>query len=395
MQAVQARRSGFTLIEILVVLAIIGILAALTLSAMNTVVDSQRQSNTEDLIRTITKTFDQQYKAVIDKADKDPLDTIPLPIRTMALANVGTGVIGATPTDLRRMRVIWKKFLLRKEFPTTFDEARQPHLPMWTAPGPPGSPTAATPPGPPNAMAVASGNLTQFFLGTAGTANFPPNPSYVRALGATPSSALDSAVLLLLSLEQNRGGVSLNADKLPSGRVVTNAANLKQITDYWGQPIVYTRFPLGDITMRNAVGPAQRPRPTGDLDAAMPGRKAPPYNATSRTGEYGRNDHRDPLDPEGLLLDPAWNNATNLINWQGVYWFEWYVHPVHVWPNPNPKNPTTYTQVGIYNIPVMLSAGRNMQLGVDANLNVIAGQANAANDNIYSWRLRLGVKTGN
>src|SRR5262245_56817346 len=70
---IRTARSGFTLLEILVVIAIIGVLASLVTGAVMIAISGQRHSNTETLMRTLDKVLTQQVKAVIDKANNEAL----------------------------------------------------------------------------------------------------------------------------------------------------------------------------------------------------------------------------------------------------------------------------------------------------------------------------------
>src|SRR5688572_28702431 len=164
MRTPTGNRSGFTLMEMLVVIAIIGILAALVTTAVFMVMGGQQGSNTETGIQTVQKVLEQQWKAVIEKADKED---IPFGVLDMA----GEVSAGDNP---KRARVIWKKLRLKQEFPQSYDEAKAPFA---------GGGTFVT------------------------AANLPAKKAYQTAIGARSGTGpATSAACILLSLQQNRAG---------------------------------------------------------------------------------------------------------------------------------------------------------------------------------------------
>ena len=352
-----ARRSaGFTLIELLVVIGIIGVLMSLLAAGVFRYLDVQAASNTETTIRTVDKVLRQHIDSVLQTADKEPL-----PASVIAFATSNNTVLDP---QQKRARVIWKTLRLIQEFPMTYDEVG------WK--GTPGSPIRDGLP----------------FVGPYKDLwrDLPPKASYVKALKSAlrfpqgTATAGEASTLLLLALQQPRSGVTFNADELYSAAQDTNGDGLKEIVDGWGNPIAFYRFPTG-----NPNDPNYLVTPAADLDRSAPA---------------GNPLFRNPLDPEGELLKPAWNNPKSpQYNTSEAHLFEQVCHLIH--------DPKTGLQRA-YNTPfVIVSAGRGGTFGFNdekfgfrwytdsmgAQLGSMSvTDLGAANDNIYSYRLKLGAR---
>jgi prepilin-type N-terminal cleavage/methylation domain-containing protein len=344
---------GFTLIELLVVVAIIAVLISLLASGVFKYLDVQSQNNTETTLRTVQKVLRQQMEAVDSAADKQP---IPPSVTALATNN---GQLNNDIWAQKRARVIWKTLRRIQEFPMTYAEVLTSPVLTMQAAGP------------------YSGLIN----------DLPPNPSCAKAIKALKSPTFgpgqsgvagEAATLLLLSLQQTRGGIKFSGDDLASGAQDTNGDGLKEIVDAWGNPIGFYRFPTG-----NPQDPNYSYTPAGELDRA-----APPGNPR----------FRNPLDPDGALLDPNWNKP---MFWNdkgsGIYWFEKVCHLVHDASGPRAFNTP----------PVLVSAGKDGLFGfngelfgphwlTDANKAQLGDMSvtnlSATNDNIYSFRLRLGAR---
>jgi prepilin-type N-terminal cleavage/methylation domain-containing protein len=355
------RASGFTLIEMLVVLAIAGILVSLTAAAAFQVMVYQRVSNTETLIRSLDKALQQQWKAVILRANTE---NIPASVMTLAGG------------DQRRARVIWIKLRLKQEFPMNFHEALQPNQAAGGVAIIPGADLPALP-----AYKAAYHNAYQAALANAGlstaladrVADPPQNPESgnVPSPPATQGAPLvgESCALLLMALQQGREGALFSTDSLPPGAVqeadyfpnVNTAGianqklkNLKlsfpQFADSWAMPLAFYRWPTGNAEL-NAMCPA----PAGTAG----------------------NTFRDPGDPEGLLLNQTWYS-------QAGPNFENICHAVSL----------SGQQLAFYMQPTIASRGKDNLLGLTWPASSLAPDPMAGDgtrndsDNIYSYRLR-------
>ena len=304
-------RVAFTLMEMLVVIAIIGILAALITGAVFMAMGSQQGSNTETGIRTIQKVFEQQWRAVLDKADKED---VPAGVLTLA---------GGSP---KRARVIWKKLRLKQEFPMSYDEAKQPSF---------------------------GGGVY------VSAVDLPAKKVYLTAIGSRSGTGpAINAACLLLSLQQNRGGVVLSTDDIKGLVEDTNTDGILELIDGWRNPMLFYRTPTGNIELEGS-NPAQ---------------------SGTRAGRY-----RDPIDPDGLLMDRSWNNFPNWnpANSQ-IRTFEALLHPIHTGTTL-----PLYQPISNYIVPTLVSAGKDKKYGLNTDMS--EDSTGDAKDNIYGFRLRVGA----
>jgi prepilin-type N-terminal cleavage/methylation domain-containing protein len=146
-------RTGYTLVELLVVLAIVGIIITLSAAAAIQILASTRASNTSTALLTLTDILNRQWGEVVRQAKTE---TIP------------QGIVNMAGGDQSRARVIWIKLRLKQEFPMNFSEAIYP----WGLP--PSQITQADP----------YIHQSQQFAGDPdyGGNSLPGKPSYVQAL---------------------------------------------------------------------------------------------------------------------------------------------------------------------------------------------------------------------
>lgn len=345
------RRAGFTLVELMVVVAIIGVLVTLTTSAAMQVLSYQRISTTSGTLQTVNTLLKRQWDAVIAQADRE---SIPPVVLTMAGGHE------------KRARVIWKKLRLRQTFPMNYQEALTP----WNVPWPDSN------------FKLQPGDLRGRTAYTSAIAQA------IKQSGLTPSQnpadwPRESAACLVLALRQGFGGNTFSEDSFSATALDGDAFGFKRFVDAWGAPLVFYRWP-------SATQPNAASDPAAELDKSSP------------LGPYNPNDlktwFRDPLDPEGLLEAPDWNNPANLSGRQGVWWFEQYCHTVH-----DVTLGAKRFQRSHYTVPVIASAGRDGLLGLrqpspnspllpdPMAIDLVTPGANGhVTDNLYSFRLRLG-----
>jgi prepilin-type N-terminal cleavage/methylation domain-containing protein len=363
------RRPGFTIVEILVVLAIIGILVAITATAASQVILRQKVSVTETTVLKVSRMVDAQWQAVFDDAMKDnsPLYTFYLngdPTNATPALRF-QGLLAMAGGDSNRARLIWAKLRLRQEFPMNITEATS---------------------------VIRDNSAPIPFI------RLPAKPAYVSyfttGLPLSPQRQ-EWALCLYLALNSVRGGRDAHLDQsLSTNELLDRGDGRPEIVDGWGNGLALYRWPA-----LNA-----------EVDALCP------------QGPNARN--RDPHDPRGLLLDGAWWTSPTGGRWA----FEQLCHLV----SPAPPAANQYPvgeklQVSraraYYMVPVVASAGRYLPdpgqpSGVHPTLGIwqpgqiygpnvpdmmdyapvapplyaIFDARRSFDDNIYSYRLRLGAR---
>jgi prepilin-type N-terminal cleavage/methylation domain-containing protein len=366
------RTAGFTLVELLVVFAIIAILAALTATAVFKVISVQQSNNTQLTIKTLSSLLDKNWAAVIRDHQTDRI-----PDSVMAIAGF----------EERRARVIWIKLNLKKEFPMNLTEAVNPVS----------LPSAIVNLAPPNSL------LRQFLIPAVDVQGLGPKPAYIAAItratqiqGAVINAnstdldawPLESSFTLVMDLQQNRAGSAFAEESFTANALATEIfkwggsppqaiqpallVGPKMVVDAWTTPLVLYRWPVGNTDFQ-----------------------------TMNT----KTTYPDPLDPQGTLMDPRWNNYANWTALQGVWWFEKYCHSVH-----QGNTQTMYKPFACYTEPTIVSAGPDHILGIQPaaalinfsgstvgpapnlpdEMNVNTGTNSAWFDNIASYKLRTG-----
>lgn len=246
-----ARRGGFTLVEITVVIAIIAALMALTASAVVKYIAIQQANNTQSVLDRTQGQLAKAWSRVKHQANQE---TIPAQIESW----IRTTLAGTDPNAGQRVRYIYVKLALRRAFPMNFNE-------VFNIGVPPAYSTLMPP--------------------------LPGYTTYLAKLGITPATIgtvpyeYQSSACLLMALQRGVSGAGIDPSELTAGGAAgsfsfTNPTtgtptNLPYLTDNWGRPIFFARFPAG----------------SPKLNPAFPG------------GWPGVN---DPGDPQGYLISPAW-----------------------------------------------------------------------------------------
>ena len=281
----RTRRGGFTLVELIVAIALIAVLIALSAGAFLKVRNTAQEQSTTSMLTKVDTGFMAGWSAVLDKAAEDHrTNKIPDPIVVYAGG------------DRDRARVLWSYMMLKNEFPTTFAEARIGVGPVngYTLP--------------------ARSVFTQALANAAAPNPFPLVPP-------TDQPELQSAICLYIALTQsgNRGQV-FNLDGVPTAEVDYvfggTAYKFTVFQDSWGTPIAFSRMAFSaEINnppfVRSAVN-----RDKCDPLGKMPPQANPPWDAARVTQFWNgiRANHIVNGGPPAAYPLPAMNWVPTLVS---------------------------------------------------------------------------------
>lgn len=329
--AARPPRPAFTLTEMLVVLAILGTLVALSGAGMSKIAQLQSRRNSETTVRKVYSLLKQHWSAVIQEARDDVRRGL-IPPQVLQMAG----------NDTERAKVIWIKLKLRQQFPMTYQEAVTPNTTLFS-------------------------RLTTPY-------SMPAEKEYVDYLknyidvGAppVPRSSNQMGVCLLMALKRVRRGIPENtmfgseeiaSVSLEKDVFLATDPIIPALVDDWGTPLGFYRWPFGNP----------------EVDGRCPAGSAA--------------DLRDVQDPSGLLMADGWyttNFAPERTDFErmchpiknGVASRNYYMVPVIVSAGANKK-------FGIQNDQMRPDAVAPIAT-MDQWLKPDPAQ-DTANDNIYSF----------
>jgi prepilin-type N-terminal cleavage/methylation domain-containing protein len=340
------RRRGFSLTEILVVIAIIGVLASLAAVGTIAMIGNRQARNTEATMKVVNKLLQDRWSSVIADAKKETPSAA-----AVVLAKGANPLVDRDPTG-ERAKVIMVKVRLMEAFPVTYSEVLTP--------------------------TVVNTFVSQH------KSYFAKYQTTITA-GMMTGAPGESSACLLMALKALQGsGVAVD-DQLKYAVANSDGKNpINVLIDGWSKPMSFYRFPWNNANLR-AANPATA--------------------TNSRSAQFC-----DPTDPDGTLVNTTWHGspATYAANYPimafrnrtALQVFENSFHTIAMANSPGVAN---------YTIPVIVSAGKDGKFGLknmDATGNndifPLLQEMSIApppvplppgspydRDNIYSYQLRL------
>jgi prepilin-type N-terminal cleavage/methylation domain-containing protein len=226
------KRSGFSLVELAVVLTIILIIGALSAAAVLRYLGTQQVANTEQLLRKLQTKMEARMAEVGRAADAEPIGGIGANAATLS-STVNAMAGGNTA----RARVIWKKIRLKQAFPVSFSEALSPFSSL---------PALAT---------------FQTALKNAGVTG--------SSAGTQP---YESSICLAIALQSGAGGVSEEeVGKEAMASLTLGTTQLRYFQDAWGKPLAFCRWPANSAVINPNGAQAGNLDLQGDPDNLLAG----------------------------------------------------------------------------------------------------------------------------
>ena len=251
-------RSGFTLVEILVVIVIIGLMGGMVLAAVRGVTNTARASRTRTIIAACDSVIQEQYESYKYR---------PLPVEIPFLRqSLRTGELSREllATEAARARLVMMRDLQRMEMPDRLVD----FLSVGTSPTPCVVTAAASP-----VMLDASNNIVgmRSNRGSRMALNVVHDQSpkvsnylarYNAALARTPTPtaaelrANEGAECLYMIMANSFVGGSPGIASIPSSNIGdTDGDGLPEILDGWGVPLAFIRWPIGYFDPSGTVDP--------------------------------------------------------------------------------------------------------------------------------------------
>lgn len=305
-------RRGFTLVEMLAVVAIIAILATMLFSALGWAMNKARYSRTESLIRKL----DNQLAMRLEDYESR---RVPLAVPAI---DPSTGN-PPTPDAIGAAQLLLLREMMRMEMPDLYEDLQ---FPLLDASLTDFGFTVATLPGgctrPPGLYVPAVTRAYQQRVAAAGR-SLIANGTYTTpaaALAGMASQNQSAEMLYLImttaNLDEDAGGQHFSAKDTGD----TDADGMLEFVDAWGQPIEWIRWPSGFSNLETISGAFA------------------PWGFVSDKNSGEAYNDPDPFNPRRIDLPPN--------------------------PIPVPPSPVPVARYGFVVHPLVVSAGADGEYGI-------------------------------
>ncbi|MFG0263268.1 MAG: type II secretion system protein [Novipirellula sp. JB048] len=279
---------GFTLVEILVVIVILGVMGGMVVSAVNGVTTTARHARTKQIIAVIDSVIQEQY----DSYKYRPLAVeVPDLFQSTGTYSMKSDEIGreVLAREAMRVRLMMVRDLQRMEMPERFSDFRNPPVNILAACNP---------------VRVTGGVIT----GTRDdpssrtplpvswrSADNPKRQIYNSRYVATATPEHQSAECLYLIMATSFVGGTPAIDAIPASNIGdTDGDGMPEILDGWGRPIGFVRWPVGYFD------------PDGSIDTDSPDDFDPFRVDFVNTGTSDAVKAVDVNAPTGYVRQPPW-----------------------------------------------------------------------------------------
>lgn len=351
-----SKRSGFSLIELLVVVGIIAVLATMSLVVMKDILDQSREDATAMTVTKVSELLEERLTAFDRAANAGLVARQSTVIEQNAKRAFNLPFTGVEPRLLRRRvaEIIARKVLYRENFPQRFAEMTDVEDLLAGTGSPNGVPDIIEREVGEELLEAARRRLTAAGLGTSdaevqaeAVAAFTFGSARFIHTGESESSEL---LYFMLTRMPVFGVAPVGGDGFNSGEVAdTDNDGLPEFIDAWGNPLRFYRWPTRLIDVDNA-----------DTDTNLDGVQGQILDVER---EFAKLLIKSLPGQNGITRDPLLVDPDDTI---GRIGFELQrLHPSNNAPDLSTLyNEATFHTPDVFHTPLIMSAGEDGLVGL-------------------------------